>query len=213
MFKFSPIPLLTVVCGLVVGPNALGQSASEPGKFTPRSSSSSRASDQELRSIYRQDIGQGFSSSSLNQIALSNARAKVGYYGQSSYGQPQSTPSSLGASRTPSLAPSGTKPFSGVTSSPTVSPYLNLFRTDLEGGGDFNYQTLVRPQLQQMATNQQFQRQNMELAQRVQAISAQSPYQNPAGSETIYPTGHQTAFGYYGTYYPGMQQLQQRRNR
>ena len=28
---------------------------------------------------------------------------------------------------------------------PTVSPYLNLFREDFDGGGDFNYQTLVRP--------------------------------------------------------------------
>ena len=44
----------------------------------------------------------------------------------------------------------------------------------------------------------------MELSQRVQSISAQSAFQNPAGSEQQYPTGHQTAFGYYGRYYPGM---------
>ena len=83
---------------------------------------------------------------------------------------------------------------------------MNLFRTDLDGGGDFNYQTLVRPQFQQMATNQQFQRQNMELSQRVQQISAHGAYQNAAGSQTQYPTGHQTAFGYYGSYFPGMAQ-------
>ena len=127
-----------------------------------------------MRSIYRQDVGDGFTSESLNAIAMQNARARVGYYGQSSAGMATGGTggASLGAA---SLAPSrSSKPFSSVSSSPTVSPYLNLFREDFDGGGDFNYQTLVRPQLQQQQYNQQFQRQNLELAQRVQSISAQS---------------------------------------
>jgi hypothetical protein len=168
----------------------------------PRASSGGN-SDTEIRTIYQQDVGQGYTVSSLNSIALQNARARVGNFGQSS-----ANPSSgLVQSRTPSLAPGrSAKPFSSVGSSPTVSPYLNLFREDFDGGGDFNYQTLVRPQFQQLATNQQFQRQNQEISQRVQAISAQGAFQNPAGSEQLYPTGHQTAFGYYGRYYPGMPQ-------
>lgn len=175
----------------------------------PRSGSGNQASN-ELRQIYNRDVGQGFTSQSLNQISLANARAQVGNFGQSSVNQ-RFSPG--GGGRVPSLAGGGTaaKPFSSVTSSPTVSPYLNLFREDFDGGGDFNYQTLVRPQFQQLATNQQFQRQNTELSQKVQAISAQSAFQNPAGSEQLYPTGHQTAFGYYGTFYPGMQQQQQQR--
>jgi hypothetical protein len=81
---------------------------------------------------------------------------------------------------------------------------MNLFREDLDGSSDFNYQTLVRPQLQQLQTNQQFQNQNQDLYRRVQSISAQSDYKNPAGAENQYPTGHQTTFGYHGRYYPGM---------
>jgi hypothetical protein len=184
---------------------AVAQTSAGPN-IKPKFSSSSTVANQELRSIYRQDVGEGYSVSSLNSISLQNARAHAGYFGQASYGQ-RSTSSSLGGSRVQSLAPGrSAKPFSSVTSSPTVSPYLNLFREDFDGGGDFNYQTLVRPQFQQMAANQQFQRQNTELSQRVQSISAQSAFQNPAGSESQYPTGHQTVFGYYGRYYPGMPQ-------
>ena len=166
---------------------------------------SGNISSTELRNIYREDVGTGYTSQSLNQLSLQNARAQVGNVGQASLNS-QSGP------RVQSLAGGTTsKPFSSVSNSPAVSPYLNLFREDFEGGGDFNYQTLVRPQFQQLATNQQFQRQNTELSQRVQAISAQSAFKNPAGSEQQYPTGHQTAFGYYGSFYPGM--AQQKRGR
>lgn len=195
--RFVFVVSTTVVLG---GSQALAQ----VNLVQPRTGSSNQASN-ELRQIYNDDVGQGFTSQSLNQISLANARAQVGNFGQASINERYSPG---GGSRVPSLAGSGTsaKPFSSVSSSPTVSPYLNLFREDFDGGGDFNYQTLVRPQFQQLATNQQFQRQNTELSQRVQAISAQSAFQNPAGSEQQYPTGHQTAFGYYGRYYPGMQQ-------
>jgi hypothetical protein len=156
----------------------------------------------ELQSIYRQDVGQGFTSQSLNSIALQNAQARVGYVGQ--------TAAAAGAPRSsisPSLSPGrSAKPFQSVSSSPTVSPYMNLFREDFDGSSDINYQTLVRPQFQQMQQNQQFQRDLMEQNYKVQKISAQTAFQNPAGSESVYPTGHQTAFGYYGRYYPGMTQ-------
>lgn len=157
----------------------------------------------ELQSIYRQDVGQGFTSQSLNSIALQNAQARVGYVGQT-------TPGTSGAARpstVSTLSPGrSSKPFQSVSSSPTVSPYMNLFREDFDGGSDLNYQTLVRPQFQQMQQNQQFQRDLMEQNYKVQKISAQTAFQNPAGSESVYPTGHQTAFGYYGRYYPGMTQ-------
>jgi hypothetical protein len=167
----------------------------------PRSGSGNISSN-ELRNIYREDVGTGFSSQSLNQLSLQFARARVGNVGQASANNGGLTSPRLQSS----LGGSTSKPFSSVSSSPTVSPYLNLFREDFDGGGDFNYQTLVRPQFQQMATNQNFQRQNTELSQRVQSISAQGAFQNPAGSQTQYPTGHQTVFGYHGRYYPGMPQ-------
>jgi hypothetical protein len=155
----------------------------------------------ELQSIYRQDVGQGFTTQSLNSIALQNAQARVGYVGQTAAGASGGGRSSSVSSLSPGRA---AKPFQSVSSSPTVSPYMNLFREDFDGGGDLNYQTLVRPQFQQLQQNQQFQRDLMEQNYKVQKISAQTAFQNPAGSESIYPTGHQTAFGYYGRYYPGM---------
>jgi|SoiMethySBSTD1v2_1073268.scaffolds.fasta_scaffold833757_1 hypothetical protein len=106
----------------------------------------------------------------------------------------------------------GSKPFSGLSSSPTVSPYLNLFRTDLNTGSNFNYSTLVEPQLQQQQMNQQLQRATLQNNRRIQSIAAQADF-NPQGSKDEYPTGHQTVFGYYGHYYqqPQARQKQQRR--
>ena len=145
--------------------------------------------------IYRQDVGTGFSVGSLNQLALNNARAMVNYYGQS----PSTPTPRLGLGL--SSGGAAGKPFAGYAPEPTVSPYLNLFREDLDGSSDLNYNTLVRPMLQQQQFNQQLQRQSLELNRRLQAMAAQSDF-NPQGSKSQYPTGHQTVFMYYGHYYP-----------
>jgi hypothetical protein len=158
----------------------------------------------EMRRIYSRDIGRGYTGDSLNSIALQSARARIPSVGQSTaYG---TGATSTGLGRGPASTARATKPFSSISSTPTVSPYMNLFREDLDGSGDFNSQTLVRPQLNQLQLNQQFQNQNVELNRRVQSISAQRDYSNPAGSESIIPTGHGTAFGYHGRYYPGLMQ-------
>ncbi len=148
---------------------------------------------QELSRIQNQSTGTGHSVESLNQIALRNAQARVPNVGQSSY---RSSPSSFGLNS--ALA---SKPFSSYSPAPTTSPYLNLFREDLSGNDDLNYQTLVRPMLQQQRFNDQMQRQSMEVAQRLQSIAAQPDF-NPQGSQSQYPTGHQTVFNYLGHYYP-----------
>jgi len=95
----------------------------------------------------------------------------------------------------------GSKPFSNYSSQPTVSPYLNLFRNDLNGQSDLNYQTLVRPQLQQQQVNSQLQKQDLQAARKLQSIAAQADF-NPSGSRDEFPTGHQTAFSYLGHYFP-----------
>jgi hypothetical protein len=92
------------------------------------------------------------------------------------------------------------KPFSNYTSQPAVSPYLNLFRNDANGQNQFNYSTLVQPQLRQQQLNAQAQRQAMQNGRRLQSISAQSHY-TPEGSRDEYPTGHQTVFNYKGHYF------------
>jgi hypothetical protein len=151
----------------------------------------------ELTGIYNEDVGSGLSVSSLNSIALQNARYQGGYVGQ------QSTLGQSGPRI--GLQPGGgsalNKPFSGFSASPTTSPYLNLFRDDFGGNSDLNYNTLVRPQLQQQQFNQQVQRQGIEMTRRLQSIAAQGAF-NPQGSKEQYPTGHQTVFKYYGHYHP-----------
>ncbi|MEQ8849313.1 hypothetical protein [Botrimarina sp.] len=97
---------------------------------------------------------------------------------------------------------SDSKPFTNITRPPTVSPYLRLFDTNLTGAASFdNYNTLVRPRLEQQAFNDNVSRQTYQLNQRVQQISARPDY-NPQGSDQMMATGHTTTFGYYSHFYP-----------
>jgi hypothetical protein len=152
----------------------------------------------ELGQIYREDVGYGYSGASVNRNTLMDNRVRAPYGPGGSFAtNPQRPRIGLGLG---SAAPAS-KPFSGYSPPPTISPYLNLFREDLDGSSDFNYQTLVRPMLQQQQFNQQVERQAMEMARRMQSMAAQSDF-NPQGSTTQFPTGHQATFGYYGHYYP-----------
>jgi hypothetical protein len=152
----------------------------------------------EMKSIYRSAVGTGYSVDSLMQQTLSRGIARVPDVGQAS-ARGSRIDSGLGSFANLN------KPFGNYSPAPTVSPYLNLFREDLDGQSDLNYQTLVQPQLRQQAINERQQRESMEMAQRLQSIGAQSDF-NPAGSRTQPPTGHQTVFQYYGHYYPAFQQ-------
>ena len=147
-----------------------------------------------------------------NSIIGSGGLGCSGYLGQGVYGTPASsmprTTSRLNTGYGSST--SSRKPFSSYSAQPTVSPYLNLFRTDLNGGGNFNYSTLVQPQLQQQQMNQQLERQNSQTNRRLQSLAAQADY-NPQGSKDQYPTGHQTVFNYMGHYYQPAQVKQKRR--
>lgn len=152
---------------------------------------------QQAQRIMNQDVGTGFTTESLNRLTLNNIKANIPSVGQ------QSTRGGAPNLGLGTNTPLSAKPFTGFSPEPTTSPYLNLFREDFEGGGDLNYNTLVRPQLQQQQFNSSMQRQSMELARRVQSISAQPDF-NPRGSETQFPTGHTTVFMYHGRYYPGL---------
>lgn len=98
---------------------------------------------------------------------------------------------------------SDSKPFTNIDRPPTVSPYLRLFDTTVGGGSSSidNYNTLVRPQLEQQAFNTNVVRQAQVLNQRVQQISARPDF-NPQGSDRMMATGHTTTFGYYSHFYP-----------
>ena len=196
MQRLTPVSMTVAALSLLfTGEGALAQIG-----FTPRSGAGDVANNQ-LGQIYREGVGQGYSISSVNSLSLANTRASVPYVG---------TSSTYDNSRRLDLGVGSTgrdKPFANVSSRPAVSPYLNLFREDFQGGGDFNYQTLVRPQLQQQQVNQRFQDESQALSRRVQQISASAAY-SPEGSKSQYPTGHQTVFGYYGRFYPNMARRQ-----
>jgi hypothetical protein len=153
-------------------------------------------------------LGQSSSSvTSLNQMALRNAQqAMQQQFNNQSGGMPSAGRIGLGLDQ----SYSGSKPFSGFSQGPTVSPYLNLFRVDQNGFQGFNYSTLVQPQLRQQQVNQQQQVQNNTTTRRLQAISAQADY-NVQGSKEEFPTGHQTVFQYMGHYYPQQRPHQKKR--
>jgi hypothetical protein len=185
--------LASVMVVACIGGSAVAQSSVPFGNPTPLSQTGGYAA-QQLRSIYRNGIGTGYSVNTLNQQSLNRAAVRIPNVGQSS---------SPGSRIDTGLGSFGNlnKPYSNYSPAPTVSPYLNLFREDLDGQSDLNYQTLVRPQLNQQAFNERQQRETFDLARRLQSISAQSDF-NPSGNVNQPPTGHQTVFMYYGHYYP-----------
>ncbi|MEQ8847015.1 hypothetical protein [Botrimarina sp.] len=87
------------------------------------------------------------------------------------------------------------KPFSAVSSSPTVSPYLNLFRSEDDRAAP-NYYTFVQPQIQQ---NEMAQQQRMQL-DRLQRQVQQASYNRP----TVPSTGP-ARYGDTGRWYSGWQ--------
>jgi hypothetical protein len=193
-FRFHQfVGFIAIAAALATSQLAVAQSSSG---YSPQPLSNLGGyTGQTMQNLYRSDIGSGFTGQSLNNIALQNAMARVPLVGQQT---PQDIPAAtIGAG----LADRTTKPFTNITQRPTVSPYLNLFNTSRTGNTDFNYQTLVRPALQQQAINQQLQRQNLDTERRVQALAARGAYANQAGSDQQYPTGHQTTFMYTGHYY------------
>jgi hypothetical protein len=188
-----------VLAGILVAPLCASLAeAQAPLSSDPRPvSTTGGTAGSELGNIYRQDIGVGYTGSSVVRNYLNNNRVHAPYAGSSPASIRGAGPRiGLGAGTT-----AASKPFSNYSPPPTVSPYLNLFREDLDGTSDFNYQTLVRPLLQQQQINQQVERQGLELARRLQSMAAQSDF-NPQGSESQFPTGHQSVFMYYGHYYP-----------
>ncbi len=156
-----------------------------------------------LSQSYKQATG----SASLNQMALRNAQQAMQQSYAPSIGMSSAGRIGLGLG----TSTSGSKPFTGFSQGPAVSPYLNLFRVDQNGFQGFNYSTLVQPELRQQQLNQQQQQQNQQTTRRLQAISAQADYA-VQGSKESFPTGHQTAFQYLGHYYP-QQRPQQKKGR
>jgi len=82
--------------------------------------------------------------------------------------------------------------------SPTVSPYLNLLRRD--GSAAINYQTLVRPQMQQIRTNLGNAAAIEGLERSAHAMTTRSSARGDA-SDLVRPTGQSARFFDYGHFY------------
>jgi hypothetical protein len=161
---------------------------------------------QELNRIYARGIGRGFTVSGQENIVGQANRIGINTIGLDRGAAP--TQSSLGRNgngRAPSFGVGmgrGQKPFSTVSSRPTVSPYMSLFVDTLNDAVLPNYTTFTRPQLQQQRFNDDMRMRNLEMERRVQSISAQSAFASPRGSESQHPTGHPAMFSNTGRYYP-----------
>lgn len=109
--------------------------------------------------------------------------ANLGNSGRASLSQlPQRTPVRPATSSTPRPK---AKPFQGVESAPTVSPYLNLDRNDDDGVSTPNYYSFVRPQLEQQAANRGQQLEIQRLQRQLQNGTVAAPqYRTAAQPET-----------------------------
>jgi hypothetical protein len=76
------------------------------------------------------------------------------------------------------------KPFQTIETDPAVSPYLNLYRTDLNPNTMPNYYALVRPQFEQLEANRKqaadVQRLRKQLQNTAQPVAAPQPAPNGA---------------------------------
>jgi len=96
------------------------------------------------------------------------------------------------------LAPGFNIALNNTLRRPTVSPYLNLLLPGNLPGT--NYQTLVRPALEQQRINREQELQLNRLQQQF-STALQSSTTRPRHEQGIRPTGHQAAFFHYSHYY------------
>ena len=88
------------------------------------------------------------------------------------------------------------KPFNTIVQSPTVSPYLNLYREE-QAEGVPNYFSFVRPQQRQIQAMRSQAGQLQQIERRVQQATYTAPAQPTAGQEGL----RAARFGDTGRYY------------
>ena len=88
------------------------------------------------------------------------------------------------------------KPFTGVSRGPAVSPYLALSAPRASAS---DYQSIIRPMQQQQRAQQRQQVQSIQQQRRLNQMAARSPF-NTTGDENRAPTGHAAVFMSMGSY-------------
>jgi len=94
-----------------------------------------------------------------------------------------------------------------ISNRPTVSPWLNLLRNDGGINNISNYQTLVRPLLEQRQQASMQTRQISQLQSQVASQRSQAAQQSQTG---VRPTGHPTRYLNYLQFFPLNLQYQSR---
>lgn len=89
-----------------------------------------------------------------------------------------------------------------ILSRPTVSPYLNLLRND-GISGIANYQTLVRPQIEQRELAVQQENENLRLQRQLNSQQTSIEGIQRQRAQRVFSTGHRTRFMNYGDFFPG----------
>ena len=88
------------------------------------------------------------------------------------------------------------KPFSGISQGPTVSPYLALSAPRASAS---DYYNVIRPRQQQQQQNRQSQIQAIRRGRQLNQMAARAPY-STTGDENQAPTGHVAVFQSLGSY-------------
>jgi hypothetical protein len=128
----------------------------------------------------------------------SNGPGTGGGAGVAGGATPMRPPANFGP--TAQNAPVLDKPFSNYKPSPTVSPWMNLYRSGTNNGTQDNYTQLVRPELDQQNTNQHFAAQintNASKLQQQQSALQRNGQEVPVGPGLVNPQ----YFINYGSYY------------
>ncbi len=89
-----------------------------------------------------------------------------------------------------------TKPFSGTTSRPTVSPYLALSAPRSTAS---DYYSIIRPQQRRQRENQRQQAFAIQRQRKLNQMAARAPY-SPKGDESRMGTGHVAVFQSLGSF-------------
>ena len=140
-----------------------------------------------VRNIQNTNNASRFSSSHLQNRVKSQSVLRPGVTGIN-------RKNFLGSSSSSLTRPS--KPFSGVSQGPTVSPYLAL--SSLQSSGS-DYQTIIRPQQQKQRENQRAQAFAIRRQHQLNQTAARAPY-SATGDANSAPTGHAAVFQSLGSY-------------
>jgi hypothetical protein len=131
---------------------------------------------------------------SSNALAIpTQTRQALGFYGgQSAMATLNSLPRNTiyqpaqFASSQPSQRP--TKPFQNAANRPTMSPYLNLFRTDQGSQGIPNYYAYVQPELEQQAAGERQQIQSERRERQNRSAPSTTSAQSGAAPQAAFST-------------------------